>query len=82
MTMRSGLSYCLDHVRMDEVSKRSTKMINPSNVTLIFYDIELSVDGQIEQIGARSESGKSFSAMIKTPTRNNTSPILNKIRLQ
>lgn len=79
MTMRSGLSYCLDHVRMDEVSKRSAKMINPSNVTLIFYDIELSVDGQIEQIGARSESGKSFSAMIKTPTRNNTSPILNKI---
>ena len=68
MTMRSGLSYCLDHVRMDEVSKRSAKMINPSNVTLIFYDIELSVEGQIEQIGARSESGKSAVLPIRKAT--------------
>lgn len=79
MTMRCGLSYCTDHVRMDEITKKVGSMKNHSSTTLIFYDIELSVDGQIEQIGARSESGRSFSAMIKTPTRNNTSPILNKI---
>lgn len=79
MTMRTGLSYCTDHVRTDEISIKSKNKNQISRMTLIFYDIELSNDGEIEQIGARSESGHSFSAMIKTPVRNNTSPVLRSI---
>lgn len=79
MTMRTGLSYCTKHVEMDEITNKVKGTKSTKDMTLIFYDIELSRDGEIEQIGACSESGETFSAIIRTSVRANTSPILSKI---
>ena len=79
MTMRTGLSYCTEHVKMDEVMQRIRTAIGIENMTLIFYDVELSRDGEIEQIGARSSTGEDFNAIIRTSVRTNSSPLLKTI---
>ncbi|OAA37011.1 hypothetical protein NOR_07287 [Metarhizium rileyi] len=53
MTLRTGFSYCLDHFRRDEVKQRSMGKTDFDNMTLIFYDLQLSKDGEIEQIGGK-----------------------------
>jgi hypothetical protein len=79
MTMRTGLSYCTEHVSMEEVAIRSKASKRSASITLIFFDVELSRDGEIEQVGACCESGEGFSAVIRTSMRTNTSPVLSKI---
>ena len=79
MTLRSGFSYCLDHMKRDELASRASVAVDYSNMTLIFYDLELSRDGEIEQIGAWSDSNKNFSSVVRTTVRTNTSPHLRVI---
>ncbi|KID96250.1 Ribonuclease H-like protein, partial [Metarhizium majus ARSEF 297] len=79
MTLRTGFSYCLDHIRDEEVTHRSEERTDFSNMTLIFYNLELNKDGEIEQIGACTENNKTFSSFIKTSVRANTSPMLRAI---
>jgi len=47
--------------------------------TVIFYDLGLGKDGQIEQLSAFSSGGENFSAIIKTTVRANTSPKLKNL---
>ena len=79
MTIRTGLSYCIDHTNMNEITTKFKSMTEFRHMTLIFYDIELSRDGEIEQIGACTDSGENFSAFVRTTVRTNTSPFLRKI---
>lgn len=79
MTLRTGLSYCIDHVKMEEVANRSVDIGNSKKMTVIFYDIELTRGNEIDQIGACSESNKTFDSMIRIVTRNNNSPIIRGI---
>lgn len=79
MTLRTGLSFCLDHVKMSEINNNVRNITKPDDVTLIFYDIEMSKDGEIEQIGACVESGQSFSTFIRTSVRTNSSLFLRQI---
>ncbi|KAI6986057.1 hypothetical protein KC359_g8911 [Hortaea werneckii] len=76
MTLRTGLSYCTEHVKMNEVTKKIQDLPKLNDITLIFYDIELSRDGEIEQIGACTMSGESFVMVVRTPVRTSTSPII------
>lgn len=79
MTIRTGLSHCVKHVSMNEVEARIKNTAAHENTILIFYDIELSRDGEIEQLGACTESDKTFSAFMKTSVRTNSSPFLKAI---
>ena len=79
MTMRTGLSYCLKHVKVSEIRERNETKPTITNKTLIFYDIELSRDGEIEQLGACAQSNVDFSAIIRTSVRSNSSPFLRQI---
>ena len=79
MTIRTGLSCCIDHVKWSEVTTRISEASRTADLTLVFYDVELSRDGEIEQIGARALTGESFSAIVRTSVRANTSPILRSI---
>lgn len=79
MTIRTGLSHCMKHVAMTEIEGKLKNPAAAENTVLIFYDIELSRDGEIEQLGACTESGKTFSAFMKTSVRTNSSPYLKMI---
>jgi len=79
MTIRTGFSTCTDHITKAEVESRINGIHSVDDKTLIFYDIELSRDGEIEQIGACTEAGESFSALVRTSVRTNTSPFLKTI---
>ncbi len=79
MTIRTGLTHCTNHVSLTEVERKFRQPIKSESMTLIFYDIELSRDGDIEQIGACTESGQTFSAFVKTSVRTNSSPFLKRI---
>jgi hypothetical protein len=82
MTLRTGFSNCCKHLDPAEIENKITesiRSINTDRVTTIFYDIELSKDGQIEQLSALTDSGSSFSLFIRTAVRTNTSPNLKQI---
>ena len=79
MIMRTGLLFCADHVKMTEIKSRTPGEEAVASMTLIFYDIELIRDGEIEQLDAISETGDTFSAIVRTSVRSNTSPILHQI---
>lgn len=79
MTLRIGLSHCCKHFDMSEVMNRivdARQGLNTDTTTVIFYDLELSRDGQVEQLSAFTDMGENFSAFIRTSVRANTSPIL------
>jgi len=79
MTMRTGLSYCLKHVKANELTQKTQNKEVIVNKTLIFYDIEMSRDGEIEQLGACVQPSIDFSAIIRTSVRSNSSPFLKQI---
>jgi len=82
MTLRSGFSNCCKHLDPTEIEAKITQTItgvNTDKITTIFYDIELSKDGQIEQLSALTDTGSSFSLFIRTAIRTNTSPNLRTI---
>ncbi|KAJ5544142.1 hypothetical protein N7494_005421 [Penicillium frequentans] len=79
MTLRIGYSNCCKHLNNTEVESRVQNVIqdlNESKITLIFYDLGLSRDGEIEQLSAFTEGGDNFSTLIRTAVRANTSPNL------
>jgi len=82
MTLRIGFGHCYEHVTGNEVSTRvgvARSIVDIARLTVIFYDIELSKDGQIEQLSAFTETGESFSTYIRTSVRTNSSPALKSI---
>lgn len=80
MTIRSGFPTCLEHTDVNGVVERYRGMsIDTGRTTIIFYDLELSRDGEVEQIGAYTSTGEHFSAFIRTSVRTNTSPLLRSI---
>lgn len=80
MSLRSGFASCMYHINKDDVlNKVETARRNTRKRTVIFYDVELSRDGEIEQIAAFTTMGTSFTAFMRTPTRTNTSPVLRAI---
>ncbi|KAF2844088.1 hypothetical protein T440DRAFT_473667 [Plenodomus tracheiphilus IPT5] len=80
MTLRMGFSKCVDHMEDADMSDKlkDSHRKDPTKVTLIFYNVQLSRDGQIEQLGAITETGLDFSRFIRTSVRTNTSPLLRR----
>lgn len=82
MMLRIGFSNCCKHVDASEVEARIEYAINDLNdnvITVIFYDLELSRDGQVEQLSAFADTGENFSVYMRTSVRTNTSPSLRSI---
>ena len=82
MLLRTGFSTCCKHMDMQEIMDRITlvkERLNDDLITVIFYDLELSRDGQVEQISAFADTSESFSAYIRTTVRTNTSPNLRNV---
>lgn len=79
MTIRTGFSFCMRHVKQDEVTTRIASAGEVGPVTVIFYDIELSRDGEIEQLAAHTVSAESHSVFVRTPVRTSTSPYLKRV---
>ena len=48
-------------------------------VTVIFYKLGLSKDGQVEQLSVFASTGENFSAIIRTTFRANTNLSLKNI---
>jgi hypothetical protein len=81
MTLRLGFANCTEHMHTNELTSRIEyigRNMDMDLVTVIFYDLELSRDGQIEQISAVAEGGGDFSRFIRTTVRTNTSPLLRR----
>lgn len=83
MTLRIGFSGCCQHLDPNEVETRVRSCLNQSKkrvITVIFYDIGLSKDGQVEQLTAfSSHGGDTFFSIVKTTLRANTSSTLRDI---
>lgn len=82
MTLRTGLPVCTKHVTKEIVDAsvdRASAEIGRAQKVVIYYDIELSRDGEIEQLGAHASSGGVYSAFMRTSVRTNTSPVLRRI---
>lgn len=82
MTLRIGFSGCFQHLDRNEVETqigRSLKQLDKSMITVIFYDIGLSKDGQVEQLTACSSQGDTFFSIVKTTIRATTSSTLRDI---
>ena len=82
MTLRIGFSGCCQHLSRNEVETRvdsSLNQLDESMITVIFYNIRLSKDGQVEQLTAFSFHGDTFSTIVKTTLRANTSSTLRDI---
>ena len=81
MTLRLGFKNCTEHLDKNEVASRISYVrqnLALDLITVIFYDLELSEDGQIEQVSAVAETGRDFSRFIRTSVRTNTSPLLRR----
>ncbi|KAE8362193.1 hypothetical protein BDV27DRAFT_159978 [Aspergillus caelatus] len=66
MTLRIGFTTCCKYLDSNELEKRidySSRQLDRMEVTVIFYDVGLGKDGQIEQLSAFSSSGENFSAI-------------------
>lgn len=82
MLLRIGLSNCCKHVDMVEISNRTGEVITKldgTKITVIFYDLELSKDGQVEQLSAFADTSENFCVYIRTTVRTNTSPNLRSL---
>ncbi|KAJ6003548.1 hypothetical protein N7522_006240 [Penicillium canescens] len=84
MMLRLGFSNCCKHLEFEsnEVTTRieySTQQLNVDMITVVFYDIGLSMDGQVEQLTAFSLTGEIFSSFIKTTLRANKKSAQRKL---
>lgn len=81
LTLRIGFSHCREHLDASEVKDRidSASQLDVSKVTVIFYKLGLSKDGQVEQLSAFASPRENFSAIIRTTFRANTNPNLKSI---
>ncbi len=78
-TLRMGFSKCFTHLELEDVEKHGLQVKLSKNIIPVYYDIELSNDGEIEQIGACTDDGRMFSGIIRTSVRTNKSPFLRTI---
>ena len=82
LTLRIDFSHCREHLDTSEIKDwidYSTRQLNVSMVTVIFYKLGLSKDGQVEQLPAFASTGENFSAIIRTTFRANTNLSLKNI---
>jgi hypothetical protein len=81
MTLRCGMNRCLDHIILTHENFKTAPRPDLTNTTLIFYDLELSRDGEIEQIGATvlDNDRLTFSSVVRTSVRTSTSPTVRTI---
>jgi hypothetical protein len=78
MTLRAGFDTCAVHTTLDSIEAKTKNTLMAENTVFIFYDIEVTSKMEIEQLSACAVSGQHFTAAIRTSTRRNNSPILNK----
>lgn len=64
------------HLDKEEIEAKKAWKVNPKNIIPVYYDIELSNDGEMEQIGACTFEGYMFSGIIRTSVRTNRSSLL------
>ncbi len=83
MSLRLGFDYCMAHVSESLVKEEFQSVKNnTSKTTIVFYDFQLTKDGQIERLAAITESGEKFSANLKTaPTSDKPPPARKKYSL-
>ncbi|KAK1242046.1 hypothetical protein MKX07_000032 [Trichoderma sp. CBMAI-0711] len=79
-TLRLGFNKCMAHMEIEDVEKHEPQVKNPGRLITVYYGIQLSNDGEVEQIGARTNDGYTFSGIIRTSVRTNKSPILRRFR--
>jgi hypothetical protein len=82
MMLRIGMSTCCKHIMSTEVESRiatAMSQVDDFKMTIVFYDLELSKDGQIEQLSAFTDTGENFSVYMRTTVRTNTSPNLRAL---
>ncbi|PYH99203.1 hypothetical protein BO71DRAFT_235395 [Aspergillus ellipticus CBS 707.79] len=83
LALRIGFSYCLKHLELSENKVRNrvndSLCVDLSMITVIFYSLQLSANGQVEQLSAFALTGENFSAVIKTTIRATQSPNLKVI---
>lgn len=78
-TLRLGFKKCFVHLDQDDIESKDQIIKSPKSIIPVYYDIELSNDGEIEQIGACTEDGYKFSGLIRTSVRTTKSPSLRTI---
>ena len=79
MTLRCGFDTCTAHTSTEAIRVRVENTKTPTNLVTIFYDIEVTLTGEIEQISAVSTDGTHFDTYIRTSVRRHNSPILGQI---
>lgn len=79
MTIRSGCSWCIDHITPQRALVRMPQREVLNNVTVIYYDMELNPRGEIEQLAACVSENVSYDTIIRTSVRSNNNPCLSKI---
>ena len=79
MTLRCGFDTCTAHTSTEAVRTKVESTQTPANLVAIFYDIEVTLTGEIEQISAASTIGTHFDTYIRTSVRRHNSPILGQI---
>lgn len=79
MTLRTGCSYCITHITPDRALTRMPLRDDVTKTTVIYYDIELNMVGEIEQLAACVSESVSYDTMIMTSARSNKNPCLSVI---
>ncbi|RYO92536.1 hypothetical protein DL764_008119 [Monosporascus ibericus] len=66
ITFRAGMSVCTKHMTSEYLDQAIARAISDYACSLkvfIYYDIELSRDGEVEQLGAYTSGGEFYSAI-------------------
>ncbi|RYP32999.1 hypothetical protein DL768_011110 [Monosporascus sp. mg162] len=69
MTLRTGMSVCTNHMTSEYLGQAIARTMSDyacSPKVVIYYDIELSRDGEVEQLGAYTSGGEFYSAFMRT----------------
>ncbi|KAG6019468.1 hypothetical protein E4U41_003217 [Claviceps citrina] len=76
-TLRLGFEKCLVHLEEDEIKERKATIGRHRSIIPVYYDVQLSNDGQIEQIGACTKDGHTFSGLIRTSINTDKAVVKN-----
>lgn len=78
MTLRAGFDTCVNHTTVDIIMSRTSNVTMNENTIFIFYDIEVTSSMEISELAAYTNTGRSFSSILRTSTRKNNSPIVSR----
>lgn len=79
ITLRCDVPMCMAHVTVNDIVEAGSSKIPTGPIVLIFYDLEITSSGEIEQIAAVSPTGKHINLYIKTSCRRNNSPLIRTL---